>query len=443
MRRVLLMVSCAAQLVAGVSHAADDRVAELERRIDDLARAVDQLKGGAAADTTKLVSTNGLGPAASKVYGAPRGISIGGYGEMLYENFDRERQDGTPSGRLDRLDFLRQVLYVGHRFDDRLVLNSGVAIEHAGIRDQATVEGRADPLTGDVTAAADLSGEVLLEFAYLEWAQRREFGVRAGMLLVPLGIVNERHEPTSFFAARRPDVEQRIIPTTWSANGVGFFGEFPSGIAYRLYLTEGLDGAHFDAGGIRAGRQRGSRSLFTQPGVSARLDYSGVSGLMLGGSVYTGNCWQEFQPAANDLAPRLTLADVHGRLEWRRLRARALYAAGSLSDAGALSDALGLVGNERIGESFFGAYVEAAYEVLSPRGESRFQFAPYLRWETYDTQNDVAGGSEDPALEHTVVTAGAAFRPHPNVVVKADREWRSNPATTEIPQWNLALGYMF
>jgi hypothetical protein len=239
-------------------------------------------------------------------------------------------------------------------------------------------------------------------------------------------------------------VEQRIIPTTWSANGVGLVGELDRGLSYRLYLTEGLDAAHFDAGGIREGRQHGSRSLTTQPAVTARLDYAGTSGATIGASLHTGGTWQGFQPGSGTLAPRLTLFDVHGRFAWHGLEARALYARGSLTEAGALSDQLGLVGSARLGERFFGAYLEAAYDVLPlMRPGTRWALQPYARWETLDTQEDVPGGSDNPALAHALFTGGAALRPHPNVVVKADREWRNNDADTGTGQWNLAVGYLF
>ena len=441
----LSLVLLLASAYTSASAADEETTRELARRIDVLTQEVEQLRLATAADTTtKLTSRMGLGPAASKVYGVSRGVSIGGYGEMLYENFDREREDGAPSGMIDRLDFLRAVFYVGYKFDETLLFNSEVEIEHAGVHDEAAVEGQADPLTGEVTGTAELSGEVVLEFAYIEWLRRREIGVRAGMLLVPVGIVNELHEPTVFIGARRPEVEQRIIPTTWRANGIGAFGDVGTGVAYRLYVTEGLNAAHFSAAGIRDGRQSGSQSLFTRPAVTARVDYSGTPGLVVGGSVFTGDCWQEFQPTASDLTPRLTLFDLHARWQWRGLQANALYASSSLSDAGALSDALNLTGTDRIGDSSYGTYVEGAYD-LAPLWwpESRFALSPYFRWETYDTQEDVSGGAENPALEHTIVTAGAAFRPHPHVVMKFDRAWRSNAAETDTSQWNLALGYMF
>ena len=229
-----------------VAAADDERINELERKVDVLTAEIAQLRLGAAADTALLSvgPRSGLGPAASKVYGTKHGVSLGGYGEMLYENFDREREDGTASAALDRLDFLRMVLYVGHKFSDELLLNSEVEFEHAGVTDQGTVEGTSDPLTGEVSGDAELSGEAVVEFAYLEWSRKPVFGIRAGMLLVPMGLTNEQHEPTVFIGARRSEVEQLIIPTTWSANGAGVIGDFPNGLSYRLYLTEGLNGAN-------------------------------------------------------------------------------------------------------------------------------------------------------------------------------------------------------
>src|SRR5262245_3347240 len=171
-----------------------------------------------AQDTT--ATTPGLGPGASKVYSAS-GVSIGGYGEMLYENFDRTREDDALSGALDRIDFLRAVIYAGYKFDDELLLNSEIEIEHGGVLDEGETE--VDPATG--VGETELTGEAHLEFAYLDWMPSPQFGVRAGMLLVPVGLLNEMHEPTTFIGARRPDIEQFLVPTTWSANGAGVHGE--------------------------------------------------------------------------------------------------------------------------------------------------------------------------------------------------------------------------
>ncbi|HSR42191.1 MAG TPA: hypothetical protein VLL48_08470, partial [Longimicrobiales bacterium] len=106
------------------------RLEELERRIEILAREIESMRLGrdvVEADTSIL----GLGPAASKVYAVNQGVSLGGYGEFLYERYADEREDGAPSGRSDRLDALRAILYVGYKFSDRLLLNTEIEIEHA------------------------------------------------------------------------------------------------------------------------------------------------------------------------------------------------------------------------------------------------------------------------------------------------------------------------
>ena len=422
--RWVMMV--AVLMAAAPVRAQEERVSELERKVDVLTEEIERLKLGAVADTTAPVSRVGFAPAASKVYGAGRGVSIGGYGEMLLERFDHEGQDGASSSRAALLDFLRNVVYVGYKFDDQLLFNSEIEIEHAGV-------------------SAEADGEVALEFAYLDWAPRRDLGVRAGMLLVPVGLTNEWHESPVFIGARRPDVEQRIIPTTWRANGAGLFGELPVGLTYRAYLTEGLDARQFSAAdGIRDGRQSGSESRAVNPGLSGRLDWVGTPGLLLGVSAYTGDSWQEVQPANAVLEPQVTVADLHARFDWRGLQARSVFVRGWLDDAGDLSDALALAGSDRLGESFWGYYVEAAYDVLPlAYPGTRFGLLPYMRFERTDTQDDVPGGIEDPANDRTTLTTGLALKPHPNVILKMDHQQRRNEARTGVGQWNAAIGYLF
>jgi hypothetical protein len=145
------------------------------------------------------------------------------------------------------------------------------------------------------------------------------------------------------------------------------------------------------------------------------------------------------------LRPTVTLLDAHARLRWQGVEARAVIVRGSLADAAALSDALGLVGSDRLGERLTGGYVEAAYDV-APRiaAGARYGLLPYLRYEQTDTQEDVdATGSEDPAFHQTVLVTGLAFRPDPNVVLKAEREDRRNGTRTETSRWNVAIGYLF
>ncbi len=421
----------------------ETRLGEIEKKLDAALAEIERMKLGAAApdNTPAYASKHGFAPAASRVYNVASGPSIGGYGEMLFEASDRTREDGTLSGARPRADLLRAVFYVGHKFTPSLLFNSEIEFEHAGVRDVGAVT--VDPLSGE--GEAELTGEATMEFAYLDWQVSRAFGVRAGKILVPMGLVNEQHEPPVFFGARRPDTERFIIPSTWSAAGAGFYGATAAGLEWRAYLVEGLDATHFDASrAVREGRQGASQALFTHPAFAARADWNGTAGLTLGVSGYTGDSWQDTRPVGATLSARVSLYDMHARWQRHGLELRGLYAAGRIGDAGALSDALALTGAARLGGRFAGGYGEAAYDVapLAWPG-TEWLLAPYVRVEKLDTQDGVEGGANDPALERTILTFGIAVKPHPNVVLKADREQRSNAANRETSRWNVALGWLF
>ncbi|NOT34662.1 MAG: hypothetical protein HOP12_10905 [Candidatus Eisenbacteria bacterium] len=450
MRRALGVargVAVALALLAGApsARAQEDPVEVLERKVAALEAKVTALESRAHDDTTARPQSRWLAPAAGRVYAVRSGVTIGGYGQALYENFDRLRENEQLAHRLDRVSLLRHGLYVGYRFDDQLLINTAVAFEHGGVRNRADVEGLTDLATAEVLGVATLSGEVVIDFAYVEWSASPRFGLRGGLLLAPLGLTNEWHDPTVVLGAYRPEVELRILPTPWSTLGLAAFGAFDSGLEWRVHVTEGLDADGFSAAdGFRGGRQHGSNAILTQPGLSARLDWHTPIGLMIGGAAYTGDSWQQFQPPGVTLEPRVTLYEGHLRWSGHGLELRALHAQGTLADASELSDELALVSTNRLGESFLGSYVEGAFDVLTRIAPgSRWSVSPFARWEHYDTQNDVPGGAENPAFERTVFTGGLALRPHPSVMLEADRQWRRDEATAAISQWNLSLGYRF
>jgi len=402
-------------------------VAELDRKVEVLTREIENLRMGEAAVPAPYESQRGFAPAASKVYGVRGGVSIGGYGEVVLQAWDARREDDARSGRLPQTDVLRQILYLGYKFNDEVLVNSEIEVEHAG------------------TGGAPLGGEVSVEFAYVDWSRDPRIGVRAGMVLAPVGLVNELHEPPVFIGATRSDVESVIIPTTWRVNGAGIFGELPGGVSYRAYVSEGLDARKFTASSpLRGGRQKGSRAKATKPALSARVDYSSPLGFTVGASGYRGDSWQDAQPDSLRLSPVTTLVEAHATLQRAGFDARALFVRGMLDDAGPLSDALGLAGASRLGESYHGFYVEGAYDVLPLlMPGTAYALAPYARYEMLDTQESVPGGTENPAHEQTVLTFGAAFRPHPNVVLKGERQQRGNEAETATSQWNLQVGWLF
>ncbi len=420
-KRFLVPVLGALSLSAPRATAQETGSPDVARRIDRLERENEQLRlrlDALAGDLERVQlgdvfptaegSRLGMGPAASKVYRQQDGPSIGGYGEAIFQ---------SPSGPgRATADFLRAITYLGYRFDDRWVFNSELEVEHAN---------------------TDAHGEVELEFAYLEYMHSDALNVRGGLLLVPMGWLNEMHEPTTFGSANRTQTERRILPTTWSENAVGLAGETEDW-SYKAYVMAGLDASGFSSSGIRGGRQKGSKSVAEDLAFVGRLDWSGAPGATVGASAYVGDSGQD---GAGLPSVGTTLFDLHAQLEWRGWRGRILHARGELDDVADLNGALGLTGADSIGESLEGTYVELGYDlmdVFSPG--SKASLTAFVRYETLDTQADVpAGFSADPANDDEIVTVGLAFQPIDRIVIKLDYEdWDDDP-----DRWNLAMGYVF
>jgi len=399
-----------------------DKIAELERRIDLIAGEIEKLRTGGAVEEATLHGEKGLGPAASNVYRKERGVAIGGYGEALYTNYAELRQDEQPSGQTDEFDFLRAVFYVGYKFSDSILFNSEIEVEHA---------------------STDKNGSVSVEFAYLEFQKRPEIGLRAGMLLVPVGFLNELHEPPIFYGARRPEVERLIIPTTWRENGAGFFGA-AGPFEYRAYAVVGLLSEGFSASGIRGGRQKGSKSVAEDFALTGRLDYLGVPGLLLGGSFYTGNSGQGSEADGQPIGGRVSLFDLHGQYEHRGLHVRALWARSTIGDVPLINEQNGLAGTASVGELQTGWYVEAAFDVMTLKPKGRWGISPYVRYEQLDTQKEVPAGWESSGrYDQDLLTAGIEVKPIPQVAFKLDYQWAQTEARTGVNRFNVALGYLF
>lgn len=394
------------------------RIAELERRLEAMSRELETQKTGSAMPTAPEEGRFGLGPSASKVYAAPSGLSMGGYGEFLYEGKAGSLQDGTHVGTEKKADALRLVLYTGYKFSDRIVFNAEIEFEHGGYSDDHP------------------EGEAVVEFAYLDFLLNKAFNLRAGQMLVPMGFINELHEPTAFLGARRPAVERAILPATWHENGVGIHGDLPGHLSYRLYLMNGLDASKFSASGIRDGRQAGKEANAQSLAWTGRLDWTPTPGLLLGASFYTGNSNQ----SGGGEAITTTLWDAHAEYRAHGFQIRGLYARGSNGAAGLqVLDAADPA--REAGTRQWGGYLEVGYDVLKGARQS---LIPYLRYERLDTQQAVvAGVAKDPGKDRTLITAGLAFKPIPQVAVKADWARDENRARTGRDQFSLALGYTF
>jgi len=364
-----MLIGLAVAIVApAVAQEADTTdIEEIRQQMDAITRELEELRLGrdlvVAADT----SVSGFGPAASKVYKVRQGVSIGGYGEVLYENFARSRQDDGPSGATDRLDALRAIVYVGYKFSDKLLFNSEVEFEHGSTED---------------------GGSVSLEFAYLEYRLSPGFGLRGGLLLPPMGFINEIHEPPAFLGTRRPETERQIIPPTWRQSGLGFFG-LAGDISYRASLINGFDATGFTASGIRGGRQNGAEASAENFGAVGRIDYTGVLGLTVGTSAYLGNSGQGAvlpSDPSRTIGARTFIWEGHGQYKLGGFDLSGLLAISKLDDAAEINELNGLSGNTSVGERLFGWYLQGGYDVL--RGSrTNHQLMPYLRYEQLNTQD--------------------------------------------------------
>jgi len=408
-------------LVAAAQKAPPDTLREVQRQIELLTQELERLKLGDVSGE-QYQAQRGLGPAAAKVYQLKKtGVSLAGYGEVVYENYSQIREDGRDANKKDQLDYLRNVVYVGFRFNDWILFNSEIEFEHAS--------------TGK-------GGEVSMEFGYVEMMLSRSFNLRAGMVLPPVGIINEKHEPSTFFGSLRPVVERSIIPSTWRTNGIGAYGDLGS-FSYRAYIVEGLDGSKFsDADGIRGGRQSGARSLVEDFGITGKLEYTALPGTLLAASFYRGNSGQARRDSLNNrINATTTVLSVHGEFVWKVLEMRALYAANFVGEA----DKLSRITGKTIGSSMVGYYGVVGYDIIPlvvPGSEQAL--LPFVQYEVVNTHARVpAGYAQNPAMDRTIITFGLSYKPHPNVAFKFDYSDISNKANTGINQWNLALNYLF
>ena len=388
-------------------------IAELERRIDVLGEEIERLRSGEESQRVSVEEARrlGLAPSAAAAYGVDRGVSLAGYGEMLVENYANKGST--------QFDYLRAILYTGYRFNDKFLFNSEIEVEHGK--------------------------EIYVEFAYIDYQATEHFGLRGGMLLAPMGLVNEFHEPTVFMGAERPVTENKVIPSTWRENGGGIYGAFER-VSFRVYVMNGFNGAKFSSGGVRGGRQKGAKAKATSMAFTGRFDVTPTPGVFFGASLYTGDSGQgEISVDDTEYGVRTTIFDLHAQAQVRGLDVRALFARANLGDALQLNEALGTSGSSGIASRMQGAYVQFGYNVLSQVAVAReVALTPYIRFEQVDTQDQMpVGFPRSLTTDNSYATVGVELKPNPGVVLKVDHMWVTNDAGKGVNQFNINLGYAF
>jgi hypothetical protein len=326
-------------------------------------------------------------------------VTIGAYGEMLYNQ---------PDGDNGELDVQRLVLLMGYRFNDKTQFVTEIEMEH--------VE------------------EIFVEQAFVNYNVGNNVSLRGGLMLVPMGIVNEFHEPTTFNGTERPAMDNAIVPTTWRELGVGVNGRFNEfNLGYQAYIFNGFKSTVADgeggasgflkgSNGLRSGRQKGIKSTVDSPNLSIKLDYYGLPGLRLGFSTYFGKTQAADDVEAMDGANiGISMIGFDARYAYQRFTARGQFIHASLSDT---EDYNALTGRD-LGSALQGYYVEGAFNLL-PMGNEQKLFV-FTRYEKYDTHASTAGSlAENEAYDRTDVTTGLTYHIAPGVVVKGDYQFRSN-----------------
>ena len=335
-------------------------------------------------------------------------ITIGGYAQIDYNQTDG---DQNKSGKLD---VHRMVLLFGYKFNDKVNFITEIEMEHVK--------------------------ELYVEQAFINYSLTDNVNLKAGLMLVPMGLINEYHEPTVFNGVERPNVDKYIVPTTWREIGIGVSGKFDDlSLKYQAYIFNGFksDGLGGEKG-LRGGRQKGAESIINSATLSTKVDYYGIKGLRLGLSSYFG-----------DTQPEELIEDVRGakvmvkmiggdvRYSYKKFMARGQYIYTFISGA----DDYNLLNGTDLGSELRGWYVEGAYNVLPKTKEKKLYV--FTRFEDYDTHASFSGISSD-SYRRKEITTGLSFHIAPGAVVKADYQFLNTDARDDSTgQLNLGFGVWF
>ncbi|MFN8008801.1 MAG: hypothetical protein U0V70_17605, partial [Terriglobia bacterium] len=322
-------------------------------------------------------------------------------------------------------DFHRFVLLFGHGFGDRIRFWSELELEHAFI------EGR------------EVSGELALEQAYLDFLIHPKINFRAGMILSPMGTISERHEPTSFNGVERPFVDTFIIPTTWFGSGGGLLGDLGKGFSYKAYVMTSLDARGFTADeGFRGGRQNGFLENARHMAAVGRMEYRGLPGLNLGASFWTG----ETGFSLRNTKGQARIFEFDGRYRKGRFEGRGEFAFTHLDDAAEINLALqrqtGI--NPNIAEKMLGYYLEGGVHLFPT--EFKHDLVAFYRYETYDTQYRMPVGYLPlNQFNRSAHILGMTYYPYPDVAFKFDYNFMRNQSEfVQVPnRWNVGIGWWF
>jgi hypothetical protein len=395
------------------------------------------------------VPPSGAAPAVAA--GSPFGdLKLWGYGEIYYTRPTKDEKQA-------QADLARAVFGIGYTFDSRTEFNSEFEVEHA------------------VSSATD-PGEFEVEQFYIDRQLNNDVALRAGLFLMPFGLLNEHHEPTNFYGVQRNFVETLIIPSTWREGGFNFHGDTALGLGWNVGLTTGFDLSKWnyapefplyttalnledsDSAPLQSTHQELALANAQHLSQYLSLGYYGVPGLTVGAAISTGDAVKVPAPPNVPIPgnQRVTLWEGHVRWTPERFDLSALYAHGAISNL-TIANASNPGSPNPIPSQFFGYYFQGAYTVWE---HNEYRLAPFVRWERYDMGSRYEGTPGPvfptglvpisanpgdygywPINRDRVWTVGANFYTTPHVVFKADYQWFD--LNTDFSRFDLGLGLNF
>lgn len=341
-----------------------------------------------------------------------RGLSIGGYGEITYNNVEGT---STPA----ELDVQRMVMLFAYKFDDRTQFVTELEFEHVK--------------------------EVYVEQAFLNYSVSDGLNLRGGLMLVPMGIVNEYHEPTTFNGVERPSLDSKVVPTTWREIGVGVSGRLnKASLRYQAYLMNGsisYGDSHKLRGsdGLRKGRQKGAESVGSNPNFAGRVEYYGLPNFKFGASLYNGKT-QTTAPDVSNTQVGVSMFGLDYRYINGRISSRGQYISATLSD----TEAYNVAGSKDIGSAMMGYYLEGAYNVLPIENKQKLDL--FVRYENFNTHQETAGSLvANDAYHRNEMTYGFSYHLANGAVFKADYQSKGTAVdgADNKGQINMGVGVFF
>ncbi len=354
-------------------------------------------------------------------------LTIGGYAQIDYNQpLDK---DFINNGKMD---VHRLVILFGYNFNDRVQFITEIEYEHVK--------------------------EVFVEQAFINYRIGDWLNLRGGLMLIPMGIVNEYHEPPTFNGVERPNVDNVISPTTWREIGFGFTGRFNSAkMKYQLYLVNGFisyDGEGKLSGqkGLRGGRQKGANSTIGNANLAGKLEFFGVSGLNLGVSGYFGNTQSTLEnniskddqvaiSQADSSIIGISMIGLDGRFNRNGFSLRGQYNFGSLKNVSEYNEFTG----KDLGSSINGFYLETAYDLLYAIKSIEDQLTPFIRYENYNTHRTVPSiTSKNSSFHREEIIAGLGWKPASGMAFKIDIQfYRSKAESSFNKTLNAGIGVWF